>query len=1167
MQLTKIKIAGFKSFVDPTTVFLPTNLIAVVGPNGCGKSNIIDAVCWVMGESRAKFLRGESLTDVIFNGSTARKPIGQASVELIFDNSDGTIGGEYSSFAEISIRRQITRDSESAYFLNGVRCRRKDVIDIFLGTGLGPRSYSIIGQNMIQRVVEAHPDDLRVYLEEAAGISKYKDRRRETETRIQHAKENLVRLNDIRTELDKQLTTLKRQANAAEKFTLLKEEERILRAQWLAIQWRHFDARLVGETLQIQQQSTGLEARQAELSDLNLQLEYKRDAERLANEQYQDVQRQYYTIGNDVTKVEQEIQHHQTIQKQWQSDYEQIEQDWLGVKEQLEESEQEIQDLSDELSELQPKTEEAISLVESAKKELAQSEESMQAWQATWDDFNQHVSKNTQAAQVSQTQIQHADQKMIALKARLLKLDQEKNQLDFTIIEKEIAEITQQRTDAEQKIVEQRDQTKTVEENIVTLQQTEQATSEQLNRTRNDLQILNGKQASLEALQQTASGQRNNSVVEWLKKNKLDEAPRLLQQVEVESGWENAVEKVLGAYVQAICVDDLSQVNSLIDQFKQGNLQVIGSSQSSDTTTVKPNSLLSKVKSEWPLNALLGNIYVAETDTDALQMCSALSSHESVITRDAVWRGATWLSVLRDKNPEAGVFQREQELKQLAKQIKEHQQSQKELDTALVDIRVQLKEASIMREDCQKNLNKSHSLLSEIKANDRMQQQRLLDLKKRAELFHKEHEDCSEQLNESQTTLQKARQVWTDAMTALESQTEQKDSLTASRDQLREQVQHYRNQMNQAKDHAHQFQIRFETAKSQQSHIQHTISRLKNQLTVLAERKTALHQELQKESRMDELQKELENSLKARLILQGELSSARHAMETLSQELHGFELRRQEYEREIVRFRDMLEALRIEWQGVKVKADTLIEQINETGLHLEEILQELPETASAEDYHDRLEQITQRISRLGPINLVAIDEYGTCIERKQYLDKQYNDLQEGLLTLESAIEKIDKETRTRFKQTFDKVNTRFQELFPIVFGGGQAYLELTGENLLDAGITVMACPPGKRNSSIHLLSGGEKAMTAIALVFSIFHLNPAPFCLLDEVDAPLDDANIGRFCQLVQTMAEKTQFIFISHNKIAIEMAETLIGVTMNEPGDSRLVSVDVQQAMQLAGE
>lgn len=1166
MQLKKIKLSGFKSFVDPTNVLLPSNLVAVVGPNGCGKSNIIDAVCWVMGESSAKYLRGESLTDVIFNGSSARKPVGQASVELVFDNQDGTLGGEYASYAEISIRRQISRESESAYFLNGVRCRRRDIIDIFLGTGLGPRSYSIIGQNMISRIIEAKPDDMRVYLEEAAGVSRYKERRRETENRIQHTKDNLARLNDVRLELDKQLNTLKRQANAAEKFQVLKQEERIVRAQWLTIQWRDKDAELVNETLQIQQQSTGLEARQAELGELNLQLEYEREKERAAQETLQEVQRRYYAIGSDITRLEQDIHHYEERQKQWQQDLQQTDRDLVEIQEALFEAEEEQETLTEEAEGLLPlyqSTSEEVSLAAAA---LNESEEAMQNWQTEWDEFNQQSANNTQIAQVEQTRIQHLEQKITSLDQRQARIDQEKSHIDFSKLEEEIAVISEAAALAIDKKEESANQLAEVNDQMAALRTEQQKTTEELHQVRNELQILSGRKASLEALQETALGRRNQNLTEWLFKHKLDKKPRLAERVEVESGWEYAVEKVLGAYLQAVCVENLSDVAGLVGQFKEGSLCIVAQNPLATGIKTIENTLFSKIKSSWPLASLFSGIHIADTEEEAFAKAATLSANESIITRDGVWLGATWLRLSGNDNPEAGIFQRDQELKQITKQIAMLTEQQDSLEEAVVSQREQLKELETTRELLQKATNQYHAEAAEISAKYKMSEERLTELKKRIEQFNKEQAECKAQFLQAEADLKTSRAKWQEAMTELESQTEKRDKLIQSRDQLRDQLQKARNQLNQVKDESHQLEIRLQTTKSQQTSLQQSIVRLKGQLSALTGRKAVLENDSSALFSPEALQKELSAALSSRLTIESDLNNTRQTMESVTQALQAFEGRRQELDREIAGYRDMLETLRVESQGMRVKAEMLIEQIRETGFRIEDVLQELPEVTDANEWHARLDQITSRISRLGAINLVAIEEYATCSERKSYLDKQNEDLQEGLATLESAIAKIDKETRARFKETFDKVNNRFQELFPTVFGGGHACLELTGENLLDAGITVMACPPGKRNSTIHLLSGGEKALTAIALVFSIFHLNPAPFCLLDEVDAPLDDANIGRFCRLVKAMSEKTQFIFISHNKLAIEMGENLIGVTMHEPGVSRLVSVDIEEAMSLAG-
>lgn len=1166
MQLKKIKLSGFKSFVDPTTVLVPSNLVAIVGPNGCGKSNIIDAVCWVMGESSAKYLRGESLIDVIFNGSSARKPVGQASVELIFDNQDGSLSGEYASYAEISIRRVITRDSESSYFLNGTRCRRRDIIDIFLGTGLGPRSYSIIGQNMISRLIEAKPDDMRTYMEEAAGVSKYKERRRETENRIQHTKENMARLDDVRNELDKQLGTLKRQANAAERFKVLKQEERVLRAQWLATQWRQFDGKLIQYTLQIQQQETSLEAKHAELGETNLNIDKKRDDHRLAGEAFQEVQRRYYTAGNEISRIEQDIHHTQERQRQWQADVDQVENDWNSVKENLEEIQIELSELTEESQQLEPKLRETNSSAVAAIQAHHLAEEAMHVWQNNWDEFNQSQAKTTQTAQVEQTRIAHLEQRLATIKQRKMQLEQEQAQINFAELDHEIetlaqqvAEMTERSEDQNQKLIE-------IRKEITTTQSTQQHTTQQLDQVRNTVQRMRGQQASLEALQQTALGQRDNPITQWLTKHNLDKQPRLAQSIEVANGWEQAVEKVLGTNLQAVCVDALSDVTNVLNELKTGTLSVFAATASASSNQQNAELLLSKIKSKWSLDSLLTGVYVAESQEDALALCASLAPHESVITRDGVWLSPAWLRVSREENPAAGVFQREQELKQLSKQIAELAQTQEELESTLTEIRERLRDLERERDESQKQVNQAHAEVAEVLALRKMKQERAAELKVRAERCRDELEDCTEQYEQTQHELSKARTIWQEALSQLEEFSGRRDSLMQERDMQRERVQNSRQTLNETKELQHQLEIRLQTTKSQQGSLQQSVVRMQTQLTILTERKASLQKDFHIGKPLLELENTLAAALGRRLHIEEELNQARSVIDGIEHALRDLEHQRTSIERELAKVRDILETLRLEGQSLKVKIEAIIEQLKETNHVLEDILKDLPEDAEPESCHQQLEQVSLRITRLGPINLVAIEEFASCTERKDYLDKQFADLNEGLTTLENAIAKIDKETRARFKETFDTVNKHFQELFPQIFGGGRAYLELTGENLLDAGITVMACPPGKRNSTIHLLSGGEKAMTAIALVFSIFQLNPAPFCLLDEVDAPLDDANIGRFCELVKTMSAKTQFIFISHNKLAIEMGQHLMGVTMHEPGVSRLVSVNVEEAVTLAG-
>ncbi len=1166
MQLAKIKLAGFKSFVDPTTITLPSNRVAVVGPNGCGKSNIIDAITWVMGESSPKYLRGEALTDVIFNGSNARKAIGQASVELVFDNSEGKIGGEYAAFAEIAIKRSINRDSDSIYYLNGIRCRKRDVVDLFLGTGLGPRSYSIIGQNMISKIIEAKPDELRTYLEEAAGISKYKDRRHETSLRISHAKENIARVNDLCAELEKQLSNLKHQANVAEKFKALKQQERVLQAELYAIQWRQLDALMVDDTLKIQYEETALEARNSEIITTDRDIEQLRHEQRAAHDAFQEVQRRYYAVGNEITRIEQDILHHQEREQQWRNDLQQTENDWQTVKTQLTEAEDESQELEREIVHLEPMLTAAREEGYALQNELSSADDAMQSWQVLWDDFHQASAKSSQTAQVEKTRIQHLEQKTIMLQKRQEQLLQDQGRFNFNSLDNELDSLNKQSYDYAEKLEIQQKELNDTRNEISTLQASQQDSTSHLDKMRNDLQKLRGQQASLEALQQTALGQRNNPASPWIAKYNLTDKPRLAQSMEVDRGWELAVEKTLGFCLQAICVDEISELASQIDSFKSGNLCVLSNPAAKETQHAKAKGVLlsEKVKSSWPIASLIAGIYAAESLDEALALCESLDEHESIVTRDGVWLNRSWLKILRQEDPAAGVIQREQELKQLAVRVEQLQKTQTDLENNIKQRREQIQSLEQRRDQLQQSFGQAQGQAAQINAQCKMKQERLQEIKQQAERFTRDQQDCAEQMKQTEAEIKQARELWQQALNELEQQSLSREKLIAERDVVRQQLHVIRENTSKKTTQVHEFEIRLQTAKSQKSSLQQSFARLQAQSSTLNDRKIVLQSELNSMPPMDTLKKSLSRALDKHVSVEVELNSARIATESLEQELRNLEDKRQQLEKSANHLRGILESLRVSWQGRKIKSDTLLEQLKVTEFTLEDILKQLPQTISTEEWQTKLDQVVQRINRLGPINLIAIDEYAACFERKQYLDKQIEDLNAGLATLEDAIAKIDKETRTRFKDTYDQVNNRLQELFPKVFGGGKAYLELTSDDLLTAGVTMMACPPGKRNSSIYLLSGGEKSLTAIALIFSIFYLNPAPFCLLDEVDAALDDANVLRFTHLVKAMADKTQFIFISHNKITIEMAEHLIGVTMNEPGVSRLVSVDIEKAMNM---
>lgn len=1167
MKLTKIKIAGFKSFVDPTTILLPSDMIAIVGPNGCGKSNIIDAVTWVMGESSAKYLRGESLTDVIFNGSSARKPVGQASVELIFDNSDASIGGEYAAYSEISIKRVINRDSESTYYLNNSRCRRRDIADILRGTGLGARSYAIVGQNMVSRIIEAKPDELRAYLEEAAGISKYKERRHETELRIGHTKENLARVNDVRAELETQLTHLQHQATVAEKFKVLKEQERTLRGELLAAEWRDIDTKLVNFTLKIQHEETALEAKQSAIITADNELNHLRTEKRTAQDAFQEIQKRFYTVGNEITRIEQDVLHHEERKKQWEQDLQQTDDDWRAVKKQILESEEILIQLDETVDTLMPTFNTQKQLVIQLESEFNDTEERVQDSQLQWDEFNLKASKTAQTAQVEKARIQQLEQRLHSLAARKDHLKQDESRFDFNAYDSELKALNQAKEEL-MNIIESHEETlEEAQSTLTTMRSQKQQTETELNAARSNLQRLQGQLASLEALQETALGRENTNINSWLQQHDLNQKPRLAQSIEVDKDWENALEKVLGLHLQAICVDNPDEIFPHLSGFQSGKLALLTASMKpAAMSNTSKSRLLDKIKTALPLEGILSGIYLAESPEEAKQSLADLAVHESIITRDGIWIGHGWVKVLRDIDPTAGILEREKKIKALHQELEALQSRLEMLTSKVSECDEAMQTLEDEREQIRRRLQAKQSELAEINASHNAKKEQFTHLEKEHQRYLKEFSDCTSQITLLEAELDAAKTSYESATALLEQESEEREEMAIERDQARKHYQLIREKYDDAKDALHELQIELQTAKSRQEALKETIARLQPQIGILHERKLNLQNELTALPVMDSLQMTLTRALDQHVNVEAELNTARGAIDSLEQAMQFLEEQRHTLEKELNHTRSSLESLRVDSQGFRVKTDTILEQLQEMSCTLEEMLPNLPEEAAPDAWRAKLEQVQNRINRLGPINLMAIDEHNTCLERKNYIDQQLNDLQAGLQTLEEAIAKIDRETKARFKETFDQVNERFQELFPTVFGGGKAYLELTGDDLLSAGVTLMACPPGKRNSTIYLLSGGEKSLTAIAFIFSIFHLNPAPFCLLDEVDAALDDANVVRFTRLVRAMAGKTQFIFISHNKITIEMGEQLIGVTMNEPGVSRLVSVDIQKAISLAG-
>lgn len=1159
MRLKCIKLAGFKSFVDPTTVNFPSNMSAVVGPNGCGKSNIIDAVRWVMGESSAKNLRGESMTDVIFNGSNTRKPVAQASIELIFDNSDNSLVGEYAAFAEISIRRRVSRDGQNTYFLNGTKCRRRDITDIFLGTGLGPRSYSIIEQGMISKLIEAKPEDLRNFIEEAAGISKYKERRRETENRIRRTHENLARLTDLREELERQLDRLHRQAQAAEKYQEYKAEERQLKAQLSALKWQALNEQVGQREGVIGSQEVAFEALVAEQRNADAAIERLRDGHHELSERFNLVQGRFYSVGGDIARVEQSIQHGQQRQRQLQDDLRDAERARQETESHLGHDRTLLATLGEEMDMLIPEQELSAAAAEEASAQLEEAETGMQGWQERWDGFNQRSAEPRRQAEVQQARIQQLEQSLERVLERERRLADERTQLAADPESAAILELNEQAAAGELELETLQAAEEALAERLEQLRDELQRASQAQQQAQGELQRLNGRIASLEALQQAALDP-GAGTADWLREHGLDQRPRLAEGLRVEAGWELAVETVLGADLQAVQLDDFQGLD--LAGFSQGDLRLVAAGQGGARIA---GSLLDKVESRLDLAPWLGRVRPVESLDEALAGRAALAADESLISRDGYWVGRNFLRVRRASEAESGLLARGQELERLHAERDEREATLERLDEALQTLRDQQRQQEETREQQRRQVQDEARRLSEVKARLSAQQARVEQLNLRRQRLETELAELDEQRALEHEQLGEARLVLQDALDAMATDTEQRERLLAERDDLRERLDRIRQEARQHKDQAHQLAVRLGSLRAQHDSTRQALERLSQQFDRLEERREQLSLNLEEGAApLEELRMKLEELLERRMAVEDELKLARLALEDADRELRDAEKRRTQAEQQSQLLRGQLEQQRMEWQALTVRRKALQDQLLEDGYDLHGVLATLPEGASEPAWDEELERLAARIQRLGPINLAAIDEYQQQSERKRYLDAQNDDLVEALDTLENVIRKIDKETRNRFKETFDQINAGLQALFPKVFGGGHAYLELTGEDLLDTGVAIMARPPGKKNSTIHLLSGGEKALTALALVFAIFQLNPAPFCMLDEVDAPLDDANVGRYARLVKEMSEKVQFIYITHNKIAMEMADQLMGVTMHEPGCSRLVAVDVEEALSL---
>lgn len=1165
-----MRAAGFKSFADPITLNFTRDLTGIVGPNGCGKSNVVDAIRCVL-SGAARHLRGDSMPDVIFNGSAKRKPVGRAFVELIFDNSDGMMGGEYAQYADITVRREISRDGSSDYFLNSTRCRKKDVIDLFLGTGLGPQSYAIIEQGMISRLIEAKPEELRVYLEEAAGISKYRERRKETENRLQHTKENLDRLNDHLLELEKQLNHLHKQAQSAEKYKTYQQELILLKSENEFIHWRDLDGQIQLHHQTIQKQENEFESYMTQIRDSDVRIEKARQEKAEASDHQNEIQSHFYTENTEITRLEQNLKNLKERRLQLEADLKQLEKSHQEIQDNCDSDQLQIEELDQETIQIEPTLNQAREDNQQLQQALESAEQNVSHWQNQWDQFNQKNHKVSQSIQVESTHTQHLRNSLESINQRLTRINDEKKQLNYLTIDEDCIKLSNQSEAIKEELEKLQTRLKEVQSNWQTLHQSETQVSQEINQLRQSLQQMTGRYASLEALQQAALGKNDQSLKQWLNKHQLDNKPRLAENLRVNPGFEIAVETVLGDYLESVCVEEIINFVDSSESLSQGQITLIKNrnANNTDSNVVSMEGLhplSAEVQSHSELSNLLNTIFVAENLSQALTLLPKLTAEQSIITKNGVWLAQSWLRIGKSKDTKSGVIQRERELKELAEQIASKKEEVEQKEKLLAQTKNEIIQLQNERDQTQQKLLTQTKLLSTLQAEYNSKQNQIQQIKRRAEILEKESTENNQLILQTKEKLSLSENNLTEAKKELESLESERKHLLEQKEIYRQKLEKSRFDVRENKNLCDELQMRLESCRSQSQFIRQNILRAQKQLKELSERRENLQITYDNlVSPLEELQNKLNIGLESRLKIQETLEIARQKLNGIEHSLNEEEKKHRQLNDSLNTCRSQLEQSRMGLQALQIKQSHHADKINELGLPLEELAQKLPAEANVQEWEEKISKIETRIQRLGSINLAAIEEHQVLLERKTYLDTQTQDLLQAIDMLEEAIRKIDKESRAKLKETYDKVNSEFSRLFQQVFHGGQAELQMTEDDFLTAGIIVKAQPPGKRNTTIHLLSGGEKALTAISLVFALFQLNPSPFCILDEVDAPLDDLNVGRFCNLVKEMSSKVQFIFISHNKLTIEIAEQLIGVTMSEPGVSRLVSVDIQEAIALA--
>ncbi len=1166
MRLTHIKLAGFKSFVDPTTIHVPGQLIGVVGPNGCGKSNVIDAVRWVLGESSAKHLRGETMQDVLFNGSGGRNPVSRASVELIFDNQLGRAGGQWSAYAEVSVKRVLDRNGDSNYSINNQHVRRRDVMDMFLGTGVGARAYAIIEQGMISRVIDAKPEELRIFLEEAAGISIYKERRRETENRLRDTRANLARVEDIRVELGSQLERLGAQAEVAKEYHALHEQMTSAQQLLWFLRKREAQAQWEKATREVERLVNELEAETARLRDAESRLETARAGHYTASDQLHAVQGEVYTANAQVAKIEQEIQHQRDSRNRIAQQITALEQQLAQQQAQRAQAGEQLADWREQLDAAVKAATQTAETATAQRQQLPAAQTAFDAAQTRNNELQRQLAEAEQSRRVEETHFAHAEKALEQYRARLARLQQEQTQIsrpDSALLATQQAQVTSLtgQLDTARKAYTEKHQRQP---------ETERAVREAGRKVQEQLQQLARLEARVQTLTQMQRDlDQDEKLKAWLEKHQLTSLSRLWQNLEIEAGWDIALEGVLRDRVHAVVVNDVAAAGPWMSDTPPAAMTIavgagnLKTSAAAHGLTPLANHVRWKGEGGACVGDWLHGVYAVADCGEALARRELLQAGELIVCQAGHVVTRYGVSFHGEQSPLHSVLLRQREIETLQTEIQHGKDAQSGLEAATTQAEEQLATLKSDLATGQSEISRMQQELHRVQ----MEAQRLAQLEQQAaqrgSAIEREMQEVTTAVSTEEANRSRLSEGLKVQRVAIEALLQSMQEAKVVREEATATLNRQREALAAAERAAQEAAFTERAARAKIQELENITRLAEEALARIASENERLVQE---NAGLDEapLKAALDLALAARQAAEQKQAEARDVLAQATLALQAVEQERLQSEQRHNPLRDKLEQMRLKEQETRLANEQAATNLQESGADVEALALQAEKGDRADHLQREINRLKLAIENLGAVNLAALDELQAASERKQYLDAQSADLLQAVETLEDAIAKIDKETRTRLQETYDTVNGYFKELFPSIFGGGHAELVLTGEEILDAGVQIIAQPPGKRNNSIHLLSGGEKALTALALVFSLFRLNPAPFCLLDEVDAPLDDANTERYCDLVKKMSEHTQFMFITHNKITMEMAQQLVGVTMPESGVSRIVAVDVEDALKM---